>query len=294
MKYKNYLLVAGDILFFVWYIFNADKVINVAKWLNSNTTALIISMIAVLVIRVTATFYDGRLKKQRWRRNALMNKLQPELAKIPNSETHKLFLAQNNVPAIFSNMFTLMAIQIPLLMVIYAIAHNLNGSIFGLPMSEPNVYLAMIASFLYLFVPKYTDWEVVHGQRMYMPMVAYLAGTSTNIMVTLYLMAGSITFLVMGHRFKDPVVLETADEFIADHPDALLDRRKPTLHVSGKQARLWLRTFQLTIQWGFLLETLTIVSATAFATHTYTPFIFFAIVFAYDWVFPDKHYTWFN
>lgn len=294
MKYKNYLLVAGDILFFVWYIFNADKVINVAKWLNSNTIALVITAFAVLVIRVIATFYDGRLKQQRWQREAQMTNLQPELNKILNSETHKKYLAINQVQPPFANMVTIMAIQIPLLMVVYAIAHNLNGSIFGLPMAKPNIYLAMLASLLYLLVPKYTDWTMPHAQRMYMPMVAYLAGTSTNVMVTLYLMAGAVVFLVMGHRFKVPPIKQTADQFIAENPDALLDKQKPVLHVTGKQARLWLITFQRTIRWGFLLETMSVVFVSAWASHSYYPFVFVGALFVYDWVFPDKHYTWFN
>lgn len=294
MKYKNYLLVAGDILFFVWYIFNADKVINVAKWLNSNTIALVITAFAVLVIRVTATFYDGKLKQHRWTYNAQMAKLQPEIAKLPNSEVHSTFLIANNVKRPLSKTVTLMAIQLPVLMVVYAVAHNLNGSIFGLSMAKPNIPVAIVTSFLYLCVPKYTDWTMSHGQRLYMPMIALLAGTSTNLMVSFYLLSGVLTLLIMGHHVKEPQILVTADEFIADHPDALLDQHKPTLHVTGKQARLWLRTFQLTIQWGFLSQTLAMTFATAWATHSYYPFVFTVGVFAYDWIFPDKQYTWFN
>jgi hypothetical protein len=294
MKYLNRTLIVLDIVFFWWYIAYNHEIIKFANWLNKNPYILLTALVLVLIARVTSAYYVSRNKKIRWQHDEDMIALRPELDKIPNEMLHKEFIKQNNYKSPGKATFTLLLIEMPTLMLVYMIAKHLNGELFGLPLSKPNLAFAVIVGLTYLAVPKYTDWTMIHPQRWYMPLVAFLASSTTNLAVAVYMFMGAVTMLIMGHGTFTGRVNKTADEFITETPDALEPKNKPRLDLTGDGARLFLRTFQQTIRYGFLVEVLQLIIISAFTTNVWYQVVFTVFLIVVDFTLPDKHYGWFR
>lgn len=294
LKYINWLLFAMDLVIIWLYAVNQDVIIAFAKRLNGDTTLLVTSITLVLAVRVVTSYFVSRNKKNRWQIEANVEALAPELDKIPNGELHKEYKALNNVKFPFASLATMLLIELPILMIVYRIAHFLDGDLFGLALSQPNAFVAIIPGVLYLFMYKYTDWTLDHTQRLYMPLIAFIAGSTTNLVIMMYMTVGALTLLIMGHGKIEGKVAVSSDDFIATHPDALQVIKKPKLQITGDNARLFARTLQRTLYWGTLIELVQVVVVSAFFSNVWNQLLFLIGIVALDYVLPDKKYGWFK
>lgn len=293
LKYVNWLLLVMDVIIIWLYVVNQDAIIAFAKLLNNDTTLLVTAITVVLAVRVVTSYFVSRNKKNRWQIEANVEALAPELAKIPNGELHKEYKSYNNVKFPFASLATMLLIEMPILMVVYRIAHYLDGNLFGFALSKPNAWLAIIPGLLYLFMYKYTDWTLDHAQRLYMPLIAFIAGSTTNLVIMMYMTVGALTLLVMGHGNIVGKVNLTSDEFIATHPDALKEIKTPKLQITGDNARLFARTLQRTLYWGTFIELVQVVAFSAFFSNVWNQLAFLVGVIIIDYVLPDNKYGWF-
>lgn len=208
-----------------------------------------------------------------------------------------LLVSRNGLVKPKTYLAEIIIVQLGLVFIIYAVARDIDGSLFGQSYNHPLTWLSFLIGGGYWFYYKYAQKDVAHLNRWTTPAIMFFISSVANLSVQLYLLISVVIMAVVEYlpernAFKQTVFAQDITDTPAEQPDTSIWRFLS--FMSKDQARLFLKSITTTLSIYYLFEITVSLGGSIYSGTAIPQIAFIVAIIGLDFILPDRKYGWFR